>query len=142
MMGTAHTYTEMQTLDICNPFNNEVVKVLPIDGRTEVLEALSKLSSYDYRLSGWQRYQILSRLCSLVEKHAAELQQTISLESGKTLRDSAIEIKRACQVLLLSAEEAKRINGELIPLDSVAGMDSGFAMVSREPLGIVAAITP
>ncbi len=141
-MGTALTYTHLQSLEVRNPFDNQVLKTLPVDGHDDVLKALGILSSYDYRLSGWQRYTILSRLCVLLERYRPELRRTISLESGKTLSDAEAEIHRACQAILLSAEEAKRINGELVPLDTVAGMDTDTAMVYREPIGIVAAITP
>ena len=142
MRRTAHSLTKPQCFEVKNPFDDAVLKVLPTNNRLDVSAAISTLSSYDHHLSGWQRYEILSRLCVLLQEHRADLGRTISLESGKILHDADIEINRAYQAFMLSAEEAKRINGECIPLDSVAGTDSGVAMVIREPIGIVAAITP
>lgn len=141
-MDYAQDYLKIKRLEVRNPFDNSVLKVLACDNRSSVKNAISLAASYDYYLSAWDRYQILSRLCSLIQSSKSELARTISLESGKTVHDSELEVDRAYQAFLLSAEESKRINGELIPLDSVAGMNSDMAMVIREPVGIVAAITP
>ncbi len=133
---------EPASLEVRNPFNNKLVKVIRCNSRASVSRAIARAEQYDYRLNCWDRYQVLNRLCSLLELHRGELCRLISVESGKTLADADIEVSRACQAFLLSAEEAKRIDGELLPLDAVAGIDAGMAMVVREPLGIVAAITP
>ncbi len=141
-MELAMDIIEQNMLEVHNPFNNELLEILPGDNRLSVLEAISRAEQYDYHLTGWQRYEILNQLCFLIEAHRKELKKIISLESGKTLSDADLEVTRAYQAFLLSAEEAKRINGELVPLDAVVGIEKGLAMVTREPIGIVAAITP
>ena len=133
---------ERDSLDVRNPFDNKLIKSIRYDDRSKVLESISRVDDYNFKLSSWERYEILIRLCSLLESHRDELIQLISKESGKTLHDAKIELTRASQAFLLSAEEAKRINGEILPLDAVAGLEAGVAMVMREPIGIVAAITP
>lgn len=132
----------LNTLEVRNPLNSDLLKVIRCDNRASVQLAISRAAQYDYCLTGWQRYVILKRLCTLIEHCRTELKQIISLESGKTLRDANLEVTRACQVFLLSAEEAKRIRGGLMPPDSFAAVDKGFAMVTREPVGIVAVVTP
>lgn len=141
-MEIVENVVELKSFEVRNPLNNDLLRVIRSDNRMSVQRAISRLEQYDYRLTGWERYEILKRLCSLLESNRSALKQMISLESGKTLHDADLEVSRAYQAFLLSAEEAKRINGELVPLDSVAGMDKGIAMVTREPVGIVAAITP
>jgi lactaldehyde dehydrogenase len=133
---------ERDSLDVRNPFDNKLIKSIRYDDRSKVLESISRVDDYNFKLSSWERYEILIGLCSLLESHRDELIQLISTESGKTLHDAKIELTRASQAFLLSAEEAKRINGEILPLDAVAGLEAGVAMVMREPIGIVAAITP
>ena len=141
-MELAKDFIEQKTLEVRNPLNNDLLKVIPCDNKVTVRRAISRAEQYDFHLTGWQRYEILSRARDLIEANRTELKQIISLESGKILHDANLEVSRACQAFLLSAEEAKRINGELIPLDSVAGIEKGLAMVTQEPIGTVAAITP
>ncbi len=134
--------TNSHVLNVRNPYDMALIEQLHCMDTADVDDAIDKVCTYDYSLCAWERYEILSSLCALLEIHRAELQQLISLESGKTLRDSGIEIERAIQAFLLSAEEAKRINGEAIPLDAVKGQSHGYAYVVREAVGPVAAITP
>ena len=129
-------------LDVRNPYDNTLLKTVSTDNSFSVHKAIRKLQSYDYRLTAWQRYEILQRFSALLLKDKDQLALTISLESGKTLKDAQVEVYRAHQAFLLSSEEAKRICGEVVPLDAVAGMEKGIATVTREPIGIIAAITP
>ncbi len=134
--------SDKRILEVRNPYNEDLIKTIDCATRKQVLDAIALADSYDYRLTAWQRYEILTGFCVLLKKRSRELSLLISKESGKTLRDSEVEINRALQAFLLSAEEAKRINGEVLPVDAVAGMEKGIAMVLREPIGIVCAITP
>jgi len=143
-MGTfsAQAVSQQDLLDVTNPCDGSLITCLPKQTRADAEMAIERASHYDHRLSAWQRYEILSRFCDLLLMHREEFARTISLESGKTLKDSHIEVTRAHQAFMLSAEEAKRIDGQLIPLDAVAGMPQESAMVIREPIGLVTAITP
>lgn len=141
MMRAADHWTA-GTLVVRNPYNNQLIGTLVCDSICSVEQAIEKADAYDFRLTAWQRYEMLHRFCELLLQHADEFTNLISMESGKTLKDARVEVKRAHQAMLVSAEEAKRINGEILPVDAVADMAQGLAMVVREPLGVVAAITP
>lgn len=134
--------TDKRILEIRNPYSNDLISTISCATRNEVLDSIALADSYDFRLTAWQRYEILTNFCLQLKKRAREISLLISKESGKTLTDSNVEVNRALQAFLLSAEEAKRINGEVLPVDAVAGMEKGIAMVLREPIGIVCAITP
>ena len=70
------------------------------------------------------------------------LAQTISKEEGKTLTEARFEASRSIQTIELSAEEAKRISGEVLPLDGAPGSAGKLGFTLRVPCGVVAAITP
>src|SRR4029079_2888253 len=64
------------------------------------------------------------------------------LEEGKTLAEGTFEVTRAAETLELSAEEAKRLSGEVLPLDGAPGGSGRLGFPLRVPCGVVAAITP
>jgi glyceraldehyde-3-phosphate dehydrogenase (NADP+) len=63
-------------------------------------------------------------------------------EAGKPITDARREVARAVQTFTIAAEEAKRIPGEVIPLDWTPGMDSHLGILRRVPIGPVLGITP
>jgi acyl-CoA reductase-like NAD-dependent aldehyde dehydrogenase len=63
-------------------------------------------------------------------------------EVGKTIKDAKGELDRTIETLRLSAEEAKRITGEMIPLQAVEGADNRLGFTIRVPKGVIGAITP
>jgi acyl-CoA reductase-like NAD-dependent aldehyde dehydrogenase len=93
-------------------------------------------------LSRARRADILSRTAAMVLQHAEELARAITMECGKTIRQARKEVARCANTLTLSAEEAKRFVGEIIPFDSYPGLEDRQGHYTREPLGIVLAITP
>lgn len=68
--------------------------------------------------------------------------RTISSESGKPLREGRIEAERAAGTLLFSSEEAHRLAGEVVPMEALASGKGRMALTVREPVGVIAAITP
>jgi len=89
-----------------------------------------------------ERGAILDRAAALVEERAAEFVETMQLEAGFTAADALGEVRRSIQTLKLSAEEARRLAGEMVPLEGAPGQAGRLAFTLRVPLGVVAAITP
>ena len=94
------------------------------------------------RLTPYARYEILHRAAGLVDTRREDLKSTIVAESGFTVSDAEGEIARTIQTLLLCAEEAKRIAGEVVPVDGAPGQEHRLAFTLRLPVGVVCAITP
>jgi glyceraldehyde-3-phosphate dehydrogenase (NADP+) len=94
------------------------------------------------RLSGYDRYQILRKAADLMAARQEDLGRTISLEEGKILAEGRLEASRAVETILGSAEEAKRIHGETVPVDGAPGGAGRLAFTLRVPCGVVVAITP
>ncbi len=93
-------------------------------------------------LPRYQRSAILEKAAATVEARQEEFALLIVREAGKTITQARKEATRCINTLKLSAEEAKRNAGEIIPFDAYAGSESRQGWYTREPLGIITAITP
>lgn len=93
-------------------------------------------------LSPHERGEILDRAAGLVEARRVEFVHAMQTEAGFTASDAGGEVSRCLQTLKLSAEEARRLAGDVIPLAGAPGQAGRMAYTIRVPLGIVAAITP
>ena len=93
-------------------------------------------------LPRYQRARILERAALNIERDAEHFARLIVDEAGKTLKQAQKEVKRCINTLKLSAEEAKRNAGEVLPFDAYEGSESRQGWFSREPLGLILAITP
>src|SRR4029079_10416912 len=78
----------------------------------------------------------------LMRERVNDLGRLISQEEGKTLAEGRMEAQRATETIELSAEEAKRITGEVLPLDGASGGAGKLGFTLRVPCGVVVAITP
>jgi acyl-CoA reductase-like NAD-dependent aldehyde dehydrogenase len=89
-----------------------------------------------------ERGAVLDRAAALVGERAADFIRTMQREAGFTPSDAAGEVRRCVQTLRLSAEEARRLAGEIVPLAGAPDQGHRMAFTIRVPLGVVAAITP
>lgn len=89
-----------------------------------------------------KRAEILEKAATAIEAAREDFALLIVKEAGKTITQARKETTRCVNTLKLSADEAKRNAGEVIPFDAYAGSESRQGWYTREPLGIIAAITP
>jgi acyl-CoA reductase-like NAD-dependent aldehyde dehydrogenase len=94
------------------------------------------------KLTQYERAELLERMRRLLERDAAEFAHLISCESGKPIREGRLEVDRSVQTLLASADAARHLQGEVIPMEAAPIGKGRWAMTVREPLGVIAAITP
>jgi len=92
--------------------------------------------------AAYERSLVLDRTAHLLEARASEFVRTMQLEAGFTQSDALGEVRRCVQTLKLSAEEARRLAGDVIPLAGAPGAAGRTGFTIRVPLGVVAAITP
>ncbi len=93
-------------------------------------------------LPSGERSRILSELADLVKSNTPEFVKILTLEGGKTRQVAEQEVARACITLRISAEEARRINGEFLPLDWSPDTEGRFGITRRVSLGPALAIIP
>ena len=105
-----------------------------VAGAAAAVEA-SKLTPYD-------RYRILSKAARLIEERVEPLVTLMRDEVGFTRADGENEVRRCVQTLELSAEEAKRLKGELVPMEAASGVRDRMGYTIHVPRGVICAITP
>jgi acyl-CoA reductase-like NAD-dependent aldehyde dehydrogenase len=90
----------------------------------------------------YERGAILARAAVLLEARSADFIATMQAEAGFTASDAGGEVGRCIETLKLSGEEARRLAGDIIPMEGAPNQAGRFAFTLRVPLGVVVAITP
>jgi acyl-CoA reductase-like NAD-dependent aldehyde dehydrogenase len=103
--------------------------------------AAAKLSFERKKLDPQERYRILMRVADLLDQRREELARTIVAEAGFPMSDGLNEVSRSIQVFIVAAEEAKRLTGEGVPIESAPGNAHRMAFTIRVPRGVVCGIT-
>ena len=133
-------------IEVLNPFTNEVIGKIscatPPDMANAVSSAHRVYTKIMKRMAAHKRAEILRKTADLLIIEANEFAHLLSLEAGKPIKESRVEVERAVQVLRFASEGASSIYRNLIPRDSVIGGENQIGMSKRVSLGVVAAITP
>lgn len=137
--------TAVKDIAVNDPFDGSIVATVPetsADRLNDLLERARRGARIARALPRHKRSAILEKAAATVEAHREEFALLIVREAGKTITQARKEATRCVNTLKLSADEAKRNAGEVIPFDSYAGSESRQGWYTREPLGIITAITP
>jgi acyl-CoA reductase-like NAD-dependent aldehyde dehydrogenase len=132
-------------ITVLNPYDGrEVGSVpnMPPDQVQTLLQTASDGARTCRALSRHERSRVLDTCATLVEQDSAAFAALIVAETGKTIRQATKEVARCVNTLRLSADEARRNVGEVIPFDAYAGSENRQGWFTREPLGVIVAITP
>lgn len=132
-------------IEVKNPFDNAVIDTVPradAGDLEKALEFAERGAKVMAKLASYERWRILRKAADLMSARNDELGRLISQEEGKIVAEGRGEASRAVETMMGSAEEAKRIHGETVPLDAdpTGGKKLGFTL--RVPCGVVGAIAP
>jgi acyl-CoA reductase-like NAD-dependent aldehyde dehydrogenase len=130
---------------VLSPYDGALVGSVDANGPDDVDTLLHRArqgAALSRALPRHRRAAILENAARLVEDQGEAFARTIVSEAGKTIAQARKETLRCINTLKLSAEEAKRNAGEIVPFDAYAGSEGRQGWFTREPLGIIAAITP
>ncbi len=130
-----------KTFDVTNPATGETVGTVPDMARSDVQRAIDAANDAwpAYRdLTAKERAALLRRWFNLMMENKEELARIMTLESGKVITESRGEVAYGASFLEWFAEEAKRVYGDVIPPHT----KDRRLVVIRQPVGVVAAITP
>ncbi|WP_424983136.1 NAD-dependent succinate-semialdehyde dehydrogenase [Maritalea sp. S77] len=133
--------TSDDMLTVKNPSTGDIVGKLPKIGAEEVEEAIAaaaKAQKQWAKRTAKERAQILRRWFELMMEHQDDLAAILTIEQGKPLSEAKGEIAYGASFIEWFAEEARRVCGDLIP----AHRTDSRIMVMKQPVGVVAAITP
>ncbi|HKC94025.1 MAG TPA: aldehyde dehydrogenase family protein, partial [Nitrospira sp.] len=114
---------------------NEADAEAAMQSTADAAKAMADLPSH-------ARYHLLQHIAGSLHDRREEFAATMTAEAGKPITDARREVNRAVQTFTVAAEEAKRIPGDVIPLDWTPGTDSHLGILRRFPIGPVLGITP
>jgi acyl-CoA reductase-like NAD-dependent aldehyde dehydrogenase len=130
-------------LDVRSPYSGELVgrvaKAGPDEARRAVDAAEQSLAN---PLPAHKRAEILVRVAGALGRRHDEVARLISDEAGKPLKAARIEARRAMTTYTFAAVEARKLAGEVVPMDAAQSGEGKLAFTIRAPIGIVGAISP
>ena len=130
---------------VLNPFDGSIIDTVPRASLADVETAIASAArgaEVMAALPAHERYRILHRAAELMEERVEDLGRTITLEEGKIIAEGRGEAQRSVETMTLSAEEAKRLYGENLPLDAAPGVSGPMGFTMCVPCGVVVAIAP
>lgn len=134
-----------EKLEVRSPYNNEVVGTTTICTGKEV-EAALKTSHESFKvlkgLPSYKRAEYIMKVVEGLTNRAEEMASLISMECGKSIKDSRLEVDRAINTFLIAAEETKRLTGTVLPLDIRVGAENRTAIIERFPIGVIFGVSP
>lgn len=119
-----------------------VVEQATKDDALEAIDAAVRVFPTTRKLSSFQRAGILRKIARGIASRREDFARTICKEAGKPIKTARIEVDRGVYTFEVAAEEATRIYGEYIPLDTLEATSGRWGLLRRFPIGPVFAITP
>ncbi|MBE9529529.1 MAG: aldehyde dehydrogenase family protein [Proteobacteria bacterium] len=133
------------TLEVSSPYDSRVVGVTCLGSEADLARAANAAEVAFGELKAWpahKRAALLTSIADGINGRSEELAATISGEAGKPIKEARGEVTRAENTFRIAAEEAKRMGGEVLPLDVAPGADGRFGLLRRFPVGPVLGISP
>jgi acyl-CoA reductase-like NAD-dependent aldehyde dehydrogenase len=129
--------------EVRSPFSGDLVGRIAKGGAAEARRALDAAAgALREPLPAHERARILDATARLLEERQEEAAQLISAEAGKPLKQARVEAQRAVSTYTFSAVEARKLAGEVVPMDASPAGAGKLALTLRLPIGIVGAISP
>ena len=130
-------------LDVRSPYSGEVVGRVAKGGAAETKRAIDAAErAMSEPLPAHKRAEILVRVVMALGRRHDEIARIISDEAGKPMKAARVETSRAMSTYTFAAVEARKLAGEMVPMDAAQAGEGKLAFTLRQPIGIVAAISP
>jgi acyl-CoA reductase-like NAD-dependent aldehyde dehydrogenase len=130
-------------IDIRSPYSGDVVGRVAKAGARETCQALDAAEeAMREPLPAHKRAEILVKVAAALGRRHDEVARLISDEAGKPLKAARVEAQRAMSTYTFAAVEARKLAGDMIPMDAAQAGTGKLAFTLRQPIGIVGAISP
>ncbi|MEI8105885.1 MAG: aldehyde dehydrogenase family protein [Actinomycetes bacterium] len=130
-------------IDVVSPYSGDIVGRVARGGAAETARALdAAAAALTEPIPGHRRATILDEVARLLDARREEAATLICAEAGKPLKTARVEAERAASTFRFAALEARRLAGEMIPMEGSAAGAGKLAFTLRVPVGVVAAISP
>src|SRR5712675_2482274 len=135
--------TTEKWIDVHSPYNGEVVGRAPKSGAADARQAIDAASrALGSPLPAHERAAILDRVAGLLRERHEEMARTICGEAGKPIKTARVEASRAISTFTFAAVEARRLAGDVVPMDASEAGEGKLAFTIRRPIGVIGAISP
>jgi glyceraldehyde-3-phosphate dehydrogenase (NADP+) len=134
-----------ETVNIINPYSSEIVKQVYKSNSEHInisLDYLTETFAKFRKTPAYLKASLLAVISNKIKQRKEELAYLMTLETGKPIKLSRIEVDRAVFTFETGSEEARRIDGDVIQIDQLKGAEGKFGIIKRFPLGPIFAITP
>jgi acyl-CoA reductase-like NAD-dependent aldehyde dehydrogenase len=129
--------------EVRSPYSGEPVARVPQANAEHARRAVDAAArALEQPLPAHRRAEILDTVAALLRESADDVARTISAEAGKPMKAARGEAERAASTFTMAAVEARRLAGEMVPMDASAAGVGKLAYTMRVPIGVVGAITP
>ena len=130
-------------VEVRSPYSGEVVGRVAKAGAAEAQRAVDAAArAMENPLPAHKRAEILVRVAGYLGRRHEEAARTISDEAGKPMKAARVEAARAMSTYTMAAVEARKLAGDVVPMDATQAGEGKFAFTLRQPLGVVGAISP
>jgi acyl-CoA reductase-like NAD-dependent aldehyde dehydrogenase len=130
-------------LEVRSPYDGSLVGRVAKGGAAEARRAIDAAErAMAEPLPAHERAAILDRTARFVEERSDEIARTISAEAGKPLKAARVEVSRAQSTFTTAAVEARKLAGDVVPMDASPAGAGKLAFTLRVPIGVVGAISP
>ncbi|HEX3267951.1 MAG TPA: aldehyde dehydrogenase family protein [Gaiellaceae bacterium] len=130
-------------IEVRSPYSGEVVGRVPKAGAAETTRAIdAAVEAMREPLPAHKRAEILVRVAMGLGRRHDEVARQLSDEAGKPLKAARVEAKRAMSTYTFAAVEARKLAGEMVPMDAAQAGEGKLGFTLRRPIGVVGAISP
>jgi acyl-CoA reductase-like NAD-dependent aldehyde dehydrogenase len=130
-------------VEVASPYDGSVVARVAKAGAPEARAAVDAAErAMRDPLPAHKRAEILVRVAGALGKRADEAARLIAAEAGKPLKAARVEVARAMSTYTMAAVEARKLAGEMVPMDASQAGEGKLAFTQRVPIGVVGAISP
>ncbi|HLX32662.1 MAG TPA: aldehyde dehydrogenase family protein [Gaiellaceae bacterium] len=130
-------------IEVHSPFSGDVVGRAPRSGPEDARKAVDAAAgALESPLPAHERAAILDRVAALLRERHEEMAQTICSEAGKPIRTARVEAARAVSTYTFAAVEARKLVGDVVPMEASEAGEGKIAFTLRRPIGVIGAISP
>jgi acyl-CoA reductase-like NAD-dependent aldehyde dehydrogenase len=135
--------TTGEEIVVRSPYDGHEIDRVPACGDDEVKRAVALATEARQEpLPPWRRAEILDRAAHLLSERVDEFARVIAEEAAKPIKTARVEAMRAVSTFTFAAVEARKLAGEVVPLDASDVGEGKFGFTLRVPIGVVGAISP
>jgi acyl-CoA reductase-like NAD-dependent aldehyde dehydrogenase len=131
------------SVEVRSPYSGEVVGRVAKAGAGEARQAVDAAArALESPLPAHERAAILDRVAGLLRERHEDMARTICAEAGKPIRTARVEASRAASTYMFAAVEARKLAGDVVPMDASEAGEGKVAFTLRRPIGVIGAISP